>query len=95
MASGAWNLRYSSSGWKYTKSWDSAMTVGLISWKYLGPMGLVQSTLFAFKCIDCNLGDNFRLFILFCHSGRNGISSRITAPAQDLGANHLVPEEFH
>lgn len=56
-------------------------------WRYSGPMVIVQSTLYFSKYLDFNIEINFSVF---CHPGRNRVSTRITDLAKGTALNHLV-----
>lgn len=71
------------------------MTGGVFSWQLLAPMVIIQSPLSVFKHVDCKLGYKVQIFMLFCQSGRNGVSSRIIAFSKCIIGSHLVWGKCH
>lgn len=63
-------------------------------WKFLGPFVLVQSSLTASKCINCNLTDLIRIFMLLFRLDKNEVSNKITVlkpplPSQSASSRRL------
>lgn len=89
--SDSWNHRSCMKGSKYTRSWrfnDDRRCYFLAIFQIYGTYTNHHICLY----VECNMGNHFNLFMIFCHRSKNGVSSRLIAPAKFSAGNHLVSE---